>query len=697
MHPEARQPESGPCPSCGMILEAEAVYEEEGNSELAEMTRRFWSCAVVSVPVLFLGMAEVMPPFFFAIPMSRTVCVWLQFLMATPVIFWGGWPFARRAWVSVVNRGTGMFAPVSLGVGVAWLFSVAAMLFPELFPDAWRTDGGGVPVYFESAAVVVTLVLLGQVLEMRARARTRDALRSLLALAPEAAYRLGDDGDGEEVPLARVAVGDRLRVRPGERVPVDGTVLSGNSAVEESAVTGERSPVGKGEGDPVAGGTLNGDGGFVMRADRVGRDTLVARIVGMVSEARRGRAPVQRTAALAAAWFVPAVVLAAVATLAVWSWLGPEPRLLHGLVSAVAVLVIACPCALGLAAPMALTVGTGRGAVAGVWVKEAGALELLAKVDTLVVDKTGTITEGTPHLVSVVALPGHEEDALLGLAASLGRQSGHPLSRALVRGARQRGLTLSDAADFRAVAGKGVVGEVDGHAVVVGSRLLFEEHGIDGGELYRRAETQRRDGCTVTFIGVDGRPAGMLGVADPVKRSSYDAVEELRGQGLRIVILTGDHHATARAVAHHLGIEEVEADASPEEKVAAVRRLRESGAKVAMAGDGVHDAPALAAAHVGIALSTGAEVAFESAGITLLRGDLRALARARRLSRETLSNVRQNIALAVAFNVLGVPIAAGVLYPVSGLLLNPMVAAALMTLGSLSVIANPLRLRRRML
>lgn len=697
MHPEARQPESGPCPSCGMILEAEAVYEEEGNSELAEMTRRFWSCAVVSVPVLFLGMAEMMPPFFFAIPMSRTVCVWLQFLMATPVIFWGGWPFARRAWVSVVNRGAGMFAPVSLGVGVAWLFSVAAMLFPELFPDAWRTDGGGVPVYFESAAVVVTLVLLGQVLEMRARARTRDALRSLLALAPEAAYRLGGDGDGEEVPLARVAVGDRLRVRPGERVPVDGTVLSGNSAVEESAVTGERSPVGKGEGDPVAGGTLNGDGGFVMRADRVGRDTLVARIVRMASEARRGLAPVQRTAALAAAWFVPAVMLAAVATLAVWSWLGPEPRLLHGLVSAVAVLVIACPCALGLAAPMALTVGTGRGAVAGVWVKEAGALELLAKVDTLVVDKTGTITEGTPHLVSVVALPGHEEDALLGLAASLGRQSGHPLSRALARGARQRGLTLSDAADFRAVAGKGVVGEVGGHAVVVGSRLLFEEHGIDGGELYRRAETQRRDGCTVTFIGVDGRPAGMLGVADPVKRSSYDAVEELRGQGLRIVMLTGDHHATARAVAHHLGIEEVEADASPEEKVAAVRRLRESGAKVAMAGDGVHDVHALAAAHVGIALSTGADVAFESAGITLFRGDLRALARARRLSRETLSNVRQNIALAVAFNVLGVPIAAGVLYPVSGLLLNPMVAAALMTLGSLSVIANPLRLRRRML
>ena len=618
-------------------------------------------------------------------------------MLATPVVFWGGWPLARRAWVSVVNRGAGMFTPVSLGVGAAWLFSLAAMLFPQLFPDAHRADDGSVPVYFESAAVIVTLVLLGQMLELRARARGRDALRSLLALAPETACRLAHDGDGEEVPLDRVVVGDRLRVRPGERVPVDGTVLSGTSTVEESAVTGEPSPAAKGEGEPVTGGTLNGDGGFVMRADRVGRDTLVARIVRMVSESRRGRAPIQRTADLAEAWLVPAVILAAVATLAVWSWLGPEPRLPHGLVNAVAVLVIACPGALGLATPMAVTVATGRGAVAGVFVKEAGALELLDKADTLVVDKTGTITEGTPHLVSVVALPGHEEDVLLGLAASLGRQSEHPLSRAWVRGARQRGLTLSDAADFRAVTGKGVVGDVDGRAVVLGSRLLFEENGIDGGELYRRAETQRRDGCTVAFIGVDGRPAGMLGVADPIKRSSYDAVEELRGQGLRIVMLTGDHDLTARAVAHHLGIEEVEADVSPQQKGAVVRRLRESGAKVAVAGDRVNDAQAMAQAHVGIAVSTGADIAVESAGITLLRGDLRALARARRLSRETMSNIRQNLALAVVYNVLGVPIAAGVLYPVFGLLVSPMVAGAAMTVCWLSVIMNSLRLRYRML
>lgn len=697
MHPEVRQPAGGACPECGMALEAEAASTEEDSPELADMTRRFWSCAVVAVPVLFLGMAEMMPSFFLAIPMSRTVCVWMQFVLATPVVFWGGWPFYQRAWASVTNHGDKSSTLISLGVGAAWLFSLAALLFPHLFPESYRIEEGGVPVYFESAAAIVTLVLLGRVLELRAWARAGDTIRSLMALPPEKAFRVVDDGEYEEVPLARVAVGDRLRVRPREKVPVDGTLLSGTSTVTESAVTGEPSPVAKGEGDPVAGGTLNRDGGFIMRADRVGRDTLVARIVRTVSEARRGHAPTQRTADLAAAWLIPAVLLVAVATLAVWSWLGPEARVLHGLVNAVAVLVIASPSALGLATPMAVTVGAGRGAVAGVWVKDAGALELLDKIDTLVVDKTGTITEGTPHLVSVVALPGYEEDALLGLAASLGQHSEHPLSRALVRGARRRGLVLSDAVNFRAVTGKGVVGDVDGHAVVVGSRLLFEGHGIDGGELYRRAETQRRDGCTVTFIGVNGRPAGMLGVADPIKRSSYDAVEELRGQGLRIVMLTGDDRLTARAVAHHLGIEGVEADVSPEEKGAVVRRLRESGARVAVAGDGTNDAPALAQAHVGIAMSTGADVATESAGITLLRGDLRALARARGLSRETLSNIRQNLALAAVYNVVGVAIAAGALYPALGLLVSPMAAAAAMTLGSLSVIANSLRLRRRTL
>ena len=678
-------------------MAAETAPVQEANPELADMTRRFWSCAVVSVPVLLLGMVEMLPTFLLVIPMSRTVCVWMQFVLATPVVFWGGWPFFRRAWAAVVHRGGNMFALTALAVGAAWLFSLGTLLFPHLFPESYRIDDGGVPVYFESVAVIITLVLLGQVLELRARARSGDAIRSLLSLAPEKAFRLRDDGAAEEVPLARIAVGDRLRVGAGEKVPVDGTVLSGTGAVEESMVTGEPLPLVKGEGDPVTGGTLNRAGSFVMRAERVGRDTLVARIVRMASAARHSRAPIQRAADRGAAFLVPAAVLVAVLVLAVWSWLGPEPGVLRGVESAVTVLVIACPGALMLATPMAVMVGTGRSAVAGVLFKDAAALESLDKVDTLVVDKTGTITEGTPHLVSVVALAGHEEDALLGLAASLGRQGRHPLSDALVRGARQRGLTLSDAADYHAVPGKGVVGEVDGHAVVLGSRLLFEERGIDGGELYQRAETQRRDGCTVVFIGVDGRPAGMLGMADPIKRSSYDAVEDLRGQGLRIVLLTGDHHETARAVAHHLGIDEVEADVSPEEKGAVVRRLREEGATVAVAGDGIHDAPALAQAHVGVAMSTGADVAVETAGVTLLRGDLRALARARELSREALSNIRQNLALAVVYNVLGIPIAAGVLYPVFGLSVSPMVAGAAMTLCSLSVIMNSLRLRYRTL
>ncbi len=669
------------------------------NPELADVTRRFWSCAVISVPVLFLGMAEMMPSFLPVIPMSRTVCVWMQFVLATPVVFWGGWPFFRHAWASVVHRGGSMFTLVSLGVGVAWVFSLGALLFPHLFPESYRTDGGGVPVYFESVSVIVTLVLLGRVLELRARARTGDGIRSLLALAPEKAFRFRGEGEGEgeEVPLACIAVGDRLRVYPGEAVPVDGTVLSGTSAVDESMVTGEPLPLVKGEGDPVTGGTLNRGGSFVMRADRVGRDTLVARIVRMASAARHSPAPIQRAGDRGAAFLVPVAILVAVVVLAVWSWLGPEAGVLRGVESAVAVLIIACPGALMLAAPMAVMVGTGRGAVAGVLIKDAEALESLGKVDTLVVDKTGTITEGTPHVVSVVALPGHDEDALLGLAASLGRRSEHPLSSAWVRRARQRGLALSDAADVHVVSGKGVVGDVDGHAVVLGSRLLFEEHGIDGGELYRRAETQRRDGCTVVFIGVDGRPAGMLGVADPIKRSSYDAVEELRGQGVRIVLLTGDHDVTARVVAHHLGIDEVVADVSPEEKGAVVRRLREEGATVAVAGDGINDASALAQAHVGLAMSTGARVAVETAGVTLLRGDLRALVRARGLSRETLSNVRQNLALAVVYNVLGIPLAAGVLYPLFGLPVSPMVAGAAMTLCWLSVVMNSLRLRYRTL
>ena len=583
------------------------------------------------------------------------------------------------------------------GVGAAFVFSLVAILFPQLFPESFRTAGGHVPIYFESAAVIVTLVLLGQVLELRARARTGDAIRSLLALAPKTAWLLRDDDTGEDVPLERVAPGDRLRVRPGEKVPVDGTVLSGSSTIEESMVTGEPLPVAKTEGDTVTGGTINGTGSFVMRADRVGRDTLVARIVQMVSEAQRGRAPIQRTADRVAEYFVPAVMLVAVVTFLVWSLVGPEPRMVYGLVSAVSVLIIACPCALGLATPMAIMVGTGRGAGAGVLIKDAEALELLDKVDTLVVDKTGTVTEGRPHLVSVVPLPGHEEDGLLAFAASLGQESEHPLSAAFVNAARKRQLTLSQASDFRSVTGKGMVAEVDGHSVVLGSRLLFEEHGIDGSELYRRAETQRRDGCTVTFIGIDGRAAGMLGVADPIKRSSYDAMNALRRKRIRIIMLTGDNQLTANAVAHHLGIDEVEADVSPEQKGAVIRRLQDAGAIVAMAGDGINDAPALAQAHVGIAMSTGADIAMESAGVTLLKGDLRALARARVLSGQTMANIRQNLWLAFVYNILGVPIAAGLLFPVFGLLLSPMVASGAMTLSSLSVIGNSLRVRRKAL
>ena len=696
MHPEVVSNEPGPCPSCGMALEPETVSaEEEADPELADMTRRFWSCAVVSLPVLFLGMAEMVPDSPFSLPMSRTSSIWAQFVLTTPVVLWGGWPFLQRAWASVVNRSPNMFTLISVGVGAAYVFSLAAILFPQLFPESFRTAGGFVPVYFESAAVIITLVLLGQVLELRARARTGDAIRSLLALAPKTALSLRDDGTAEEVPLERVTPGDRLRVRPGEKVPVDGTVLSGSTTIEESMVTGEPLPVAKTDGDAVTGGTVNGTGSFIMRADRVGRDTLVARIVQMVGEAQRSRAPIQRTVDRVAEYFVPAVMLAAVAAFVVWSLVGPEPRMVHGLISAVSVLIIACPCALGLATPMAVMVGTGRGAGTGVLIRDAEALELLDKVDTLVVDKTGTVTEGRPHLVSVVPLAGHQEDELMAFAASLGQESEHPLSAAFVSAARKRGLTLSQASDFRSVTGKGMVAEVDGHSVVLGSRLLLEEHGIDGGDLYRRAETQRRDGCTVTFIGVDGRPAGMLGVADPIKQSSYEAMNALRRKQVRIIMLTGDNRTTAVAVAHHLGITEVEADVSPEQKGAVIQRLQAAGAVVAMAGDGINDAPALAQAHVGIAMSTGADIAMESAGVTLLKGDLRALARARQLSGQTMSNIRQNLWLAFAYNILGIPIAAGMLYPVFGLLLSPMVASGAMTLSSLSVIGNSLRVRRK--
>ncbi len=696
MHPEVLADVAGPCPSCGMALEAETVAPEgEDDPELTDMTRRFWSCAVVSVPVLFLAMMDLIPNLSPTMPFTPTSLIWIQCVLTTPIVVWGGQAFFQRGWASIINRSPNMYTLISVGVGAAYLFSLAATLFPRLFPMSYRTAGGEVPVHFESAAAIVTLVLLGQVLELRARARTGDAIRGLLALAPKTAWLLGTDGVTEGIPLEQVHPGDQLRVRPGEKVPVDGVVLSGTTTVTEALVTGESLPVEKHSGDSVTGGTLNGTGSFVMRAERVGQDTLVARIVQMVSEAQRSRAPIQRLADRVASWFVPTVMIVAVISFVIWNLVGPEPRMVHGLVSAVAVLIIACPCALGLATPMAVMVGTGRGAVAGVLIKDAAALEVLGNVDTLVVDKTGTITEGTPTLVSITPLQGFHEEDLLRLAAGLGQESEHPLSASYVNAARKRGLRLPAVDNFRSVTGKGVVGEVDGCQVILGSQLLFEEHGIDGSELYQQAEAQRRDGCTVSFISVNGRPAGILGVADPIKQSSYDAMNNLRKRRVRVIMLTGDNHMTAHAVARHLGIDEVRADVLPNQKGEVIRRLQDGGAIVAMAGDGMNDAPALAQAHVGIAMSTGADIAVESAGITLLNGDLRALARAQRLSTQTMSNIRQNLWLAFVYNILGIPVAAGLLFPIFGWLLHPMVASAAMTLSSLSVIGNSLRMRTK--
>jgi Cu+-exporting ATPase len=695
MHPEIVRSGPGSCPICGMALEPRVPTLEEGeNPELRDMTRRFRVGLGLTVPILALMVDEILPwrPLHTTLP--AWLVAWSQLVLATPVVWWAGWPFFERGWASVVHRSPNMFTLIALGTGMAYGYSLVALLAPGLFPSAMRGHGEQIGLYFEAAAVITVLVLLGQVMELRARSRTGQAIRALLGLAPKTARRLDADGQETDVPLDTVTPGDRLRVRPGEKVPVDGVVLEGASAVDESMVTGESIPAEKRSGDRVIGGTVNGTGGLVMRAERVGQETLLAQIVRLVAEAQRSRAPIQRLADVVSGYFVVAVVLVAAATLVGWGLFGPEPRWAHGVVNAVAVLIIACPCALGLATPMSIMVGTGRGATAGVLIKNAEALEVLERVDTLVVDKTGTLTEGKPRLTAVVALPPHDEATLLGLAASLERGSEHPLAAAITAGAEARGARLDPVDDFRAVPGKGITGTVAGHAILLGNRALFDEAGIALDAISERAESLRRDGQTVMFVAVDGRPAGALGVADPVKASTPEAIRMLGADGVRLIMLTGDSRTTAEAVARRLGLEAFEAEVLPAQKSEVVKRLQAEGRVVAMAGDGVNDAPALAQAHVGIAMGTGTDVAMESAGVTLVKGDLRGIARARRLSRGTMRNIRQNLFFAFVYNTLGVPLAAGVLYPFFGLLLSPIVASAAMTFSSVSVISNALRLRR---
>ncbi|HEV2175619.1 MAG TPA: heavy metal translocating P-type ATPase [Terriglobia bacterium] len=702
MHPEIVRDGPGSCPICGMALEPRTVtLTDEANPELADMSRRFWVSLALTAPILFLGMSGMIP----GAPVERLLSMrgmaWAELALSTPVVLWGGWPFFERGWASIVNRSLNMFTLIAIGTGTAYVYSAVAAVVPGMFPAAFRGPNGEVALYFEAAAAITTLVLLGQVLELRARSRTSGAIKALLGLAPKTARLIAEDGEERDVPLDEIQRGDRLRVRPGEKVPVDGVVLEGVSAVDESLVTGEPLPVEKTAESRVTGGTVNGTGSLVMRAERVGADMLLAQIVRMVSEAQRSRAPIQRLADRVASYFVPAVMAAAVVTFIIWAWVGPEPRLAHALVNAVAVLIIACPCALGLATPMSIMVGSGRGATTGVLIKNAEALELLEKVDTLVVDKTGTLTEGRPRLISVTPLEGWNEAELLRLAASLDRASEHPLAAAIIAGARERGIQLAPVEDFRSVTGKGVTGKVDGHRVALGNARMLDEMATSAtgstavaDPLGLRAQVLQKDGATVMFVAVDGGPAGLLAVADPIKASTAEAIKLLHRERVRIVMLTGDNRATAEAVAKHLGIDEVQAEVLPQEKGGVVRRLQAQGRVVAMAGDGINDAPALAQADVGIAMGTGADVAMESAGITLVQGDLRGIARARRLSRATLRNIRQNLFFAFVYNSVGIPLAAGVLYPIFGLLLSPIIASAAMTFSSVSVITNALRLRR---
>ena len=693
MHPEIRQVGPGSCPICGMALEPEMVSADAGpNPELADMARRLWIGLVLTVPVFALEMGTHLIGLHGWI--GQQTSNWVQLLLATPVVLWAGWPFFERGWASLKTGNLNMFTLIAMGTGGAWLYSVVATLMPGLFPAAMRGHDGSVAVYFEAAAVITVLVLVGQVLELRAREHTSGAIRALLDLSPKMARRIKADGTDEDVALDQVIVGDRLRVRPGERVPVDGEIVEGRSAIDESMVTGESMPVSKGVGDQVIGGTMNQSGGFVMRAGKVGRDTLLARIVQMVAQAQRSRAPIQRLADQVSGVFVPAVILAAVLAFAAWSLWGPEPRFTYGLIAAVSVLIIACPCALGLATPMSIMVGVGRGAQSGVLIKNAEALERLEKVDTLVIDKTGTLTEGRPSVVAIRTVAGIDEAELLRLAAGLERGSEHPLAAAIVRAAEERGLALPDAQGFDSPVGKGVTGTVEGRRLVIGNARMMADAGIDTGALDAAAEALRSDGATAIYVAVDGTVAGVIAIADPIKASTPAAIGALQSTGMRVVMLTGDNATTAGAVARKLGIVDVEAEVLPEQKSSVVERLRRQGRVVAMAGDGINDAPALAAADVGIAMGTGTDVAIESAGVTLLGGDLGGMVRARHLSEATMANIRQNLFFAFVYNAAGVPIAAGVLYPVFGLLLSPVIAAAAMALSSVSVIGNALRLAR---
>jgi len=692
MHPEIRQVGPGSCPICGMALEPEVANLDAGpNPELADMTRRFWIGAALSLPPVVLEMGGHLVGGHGLI--DPALSNWIQLVFATPVVLWAGWPFLVRGWQSLVTRNLNMFTLIAMGTGVAYLYSLVGTIAPQSFPETFRGHGGAVAVYFEAASVITVLVLLGQVLELRAREATSGAIKALLQLAPKTARRIGEDGSDHEVEIDTLMVGDRLRVRPGEKVPVDGVILEGRSALDESLVTGESMPVTKEAGGKVIAGTLNQSGSFVMRADKVGRDTLLSQIVRMVADAQRSRAPIQRLADQVAGWFVPTVIAVALIAFAAWATFGPEPRMAFGLVAAVSVLIIACPCALGLATPMSIMVGVGRGAQAGVLIKNAEALERMEKIDTLVVDKTGTLTEGKPKVVSIVAAAGFEENDILRLAASVERASEHPLADAIVRAAKDRNLSLAPVEGFDSPTGKGAAGKVDGKSIVLGNAKYFASIGIETAALDGEAERLRADGATVINMAIDGKLAGLFAIADPVKSSTPEALQALQAEGIRVIMLTGDNRTTAGAVARQLGIPDIEADVLPDQKSAVVAKLRDAGRIVAMAGDGVNDAPALAAADVGIAMGTGTDVAMESAGVTLLKGDLTAIVRARKLSQATMSNIRQNLFFAFIYNAAGIPIAAGILYPAFGILLSPIIAAAAMALSSVSVVGNALRLR----
>jgi len=697
MHPEIERSEPGTCPKCGMALEPRSVItEEEENPELTNMTHRFWVSAFISVPLLLIAMGGLLPSIhslFENFASARTL-TFAELILATPVVLWGGWPFFVRGWQSIVNRSPNMFTLIGLGVAVAYLYSLIAALLPEIFPPSFRDPSGVVAVYFEAAAVIVTLVLLGQVLELRARTRTGAAIKALLGLTPKTARRVNSDGSEEDIPLDHVMAGDLLRVRPGEKIPVDGVVTEGSSAVDESMITGEPIPIEKTHGDKVIGATINGTGSIVMRAEKVGSDTLLSQIVQMVAEAQRSRAPIQKLADTVAAYFVPAVILSAILTFVIWSLLGPDPKFTYAIINAVAVLIIACPCALGLATPMSIMVATGKGATVGVLFKNAEAIEVLRKVNALVVDKTGTLTVGKPKLVGIHAQHPWEADTLLRFAATLERNSEHPLAAAIVEGATERSLDLAQVHNFESITGKGVTGTVDDHAVALGNLSLMDQLQVGSEAFVQKAEQMRNTGQTVMFVAVDGQAAGLLGVADPIKETTEEAIASLHKEGIRIVMLTGDSQTTANVVASQLGIDDIVAEVLPNQKAEAVKKLQSEGQVVAMAGDGINDAPALAQADVGIAMGTGTDVAMESASVTLVKGDLRGIVRARILSRLTMHNIKQNLFLAFVYNSLGVPIAAGALYPFLGILLSPIFAAAAMSFSSVSVISNALRLRR---